>query len=149
MRHAGEVTTHPCSSCGASRRAVLGGAGATVLLAACGGGDSPTAAATSAPGDPVITELAQLRSEGAVMFETDDGKALAIARGDEVVAYSAICTHEGCTVSWDSEEEIIACPCHGSRFDASDGSVVNGPAREPLPSVDVEVDETQGVLRRA
>jgi cytochrome b6-f complex iron-sulfur subunit len=139
--------TRPCSC--PSRRAILGAAGAAVLLTACGGGQDPTAEATSAPDDPVITDLETLRAEGAVAFQTTDGKAIAIARGDRVVAFSAICTHEGCTVAWDAEDEVIACPCHGSRFDATDGAVVNGPARSPLPAVQVEVDEARGVLRRA
>jgi Rieske Fe-S protein len=135
----------PCPS----RRAVLGAAGAAVLLTACGGAESSTAEATSAPTDPVIAELEELRAEGALAFQTSDGKAIAIARGDEVVAYSAICTHDGCTVGWDAEDEVIACPCHGSRFDAADGSVVRGPARSALAAVQVEVDEVEGVLRRA
>lgn len=58
-----------------------------------------------------------------------------------VVAYSAICTHLGCTVlpnlitnGW------IACPCHGSVFDpAADARVVAGPAGKPLPSLPVQV----------
>lgn len=46
-------------------------------------------------------------------------------------AFSAVCTHQGCTVSR-VEDEVISCPCHGSQFDISDGSVVQGPASEPL-----------------
>jgi cytochrome b6-f complex iron-sulfur subunit len=136
-----------------TRRTVLaatGAAGAAGALAACGGGAPPVAEATSAPGDPVITDLETLRAEGAVSFETDDGQAIAVALDDGVVAYSAVCTHEGCTVSFDGGEQQLICPCHGSRFDPADGgAVINGPARRPLPEVAVEVDETEGVLRRA
>jgi Rieske Fe-S protein len=57
-----------------------------------------------------------------------------------VRGFSATCTHQGCTVS-DVADGVIACPCHGSRFDASTGAVVGGPAPAPLRAVDVVVRE--------
>ncbi len=47
-------------------------------------------------------------------------------------AVSAICTHLGCITQWKQELDLIACPCHGSRFH-KDGTLVNGPAPRPLP----------------
>ena len=140
----------PCPS-GVSRRTVLAAAGAVGLLTACGGGgESAATEATTAPDDPVITDLDTLRAEGAIVFKTDDGDAIAVDVDGEVLAYSTVCTHEGCTVGWDAEQKQLACPCHGSRFDPLDaGAVISGPARSPLPAVEVVVDEAEGVLRRA
>jgi glycine/D-amino acid oxidase-like deaminating enzyme/nitrite reductase/ring-hydroxylating ferredoxin subunit len=57
--------------------------------------------------------------------------------GGAVHERSAVCTHLGCVVRWNSEERSWDCPCHGSRF-APTGEVLNGPAPAPLNSVEPE-----------
>jgi cytochrome b6-f complex iron-sulfur subunit len=47
------------------------------------------------------------------------------------MALSAVCTHLGCITQWNPGLDIIACPCHGSRF-TKDGAVEHGPAPRPL-----------------
>ncbi|MCQ4165074.1 FAD-dependent oxidoreductase [Tahibacter harae] len=47
-------------------------------------------------------------------------------------ALSARCPHLGCAVRWNALERSWDCPCHGSRFAAADGHVLNGPARSGL-----------------
>ncbi len=61
-------------------------------------------------------------------------------------AFSAACTHQGCTVG-EVTEGAITCPCHGSRFAVADGAVVRGPADAPLPPVTIAVDGTRIRLR--
>jgi nitrite reductase/ring-hydroxylating ferredoxin subunit len=53
-------------------------------------------------------------------------------------AFSAICTHQGCTVAA-VENGTINCPCHGSEFAIADGAVVAGPAPKPLPAKSIKV----------
>ena len=56
------------------------------------------------------------------------------------VAYSAVCTHEGCWVDYQPETQKLACPCHGSLFDPVEkGAVETGPATVPLPNIELKV----------
>ena len=62
---------------------------------------------------------------------------------DGVVAYTAICTHMGCEVDdWLANEQRLYCPCHGSKFDPTDGArVVEGEAPRPLPSLPLKLED--------
>ena len=58
---------------------------------------------------------------------------------EQLYAYEANCTHEGCTVQYVAAESIIWCACHNGRFDL-DGRVVSGPPPKPLPRFVVASD---------
>jgi Rieske Fe-S protein len=134
-----------------TRRSVLAagavGAGA-VALAACSsspskddtGGTSDTPAA-SAP----LAKLDDIKVGEAVSAKLPDGTAAIVARptADTAAAFSAKCTHMGCTVRPAGAE--LDCPCHGSKYNAITGEVINGPATKPLPKIDVQVTNGQVV----
>ena len=61
----------------------------------------------------------------------NDPIALYKDRNGTIHAFSAICTHLGCALTWNSLEKSFDCPCHGSRF-SSRGKVINGPANNNL-----------------
>ena len=65
---------------------------------------------------------------------------------DEVVAISANCTHLGCIVSWDEQQNMFKCPCHDGRFDAA-GSVISGPPPAALKRHPAKVDDGKILLR--
>ena len=66
------------------------------------------------------------------------GKAVIVIRGASgFKAFSASCTHLGCLVKWDRENQELICPCHAAVFDA-DGRVVSGPPPSPLPAYKVK-----------
>lgn len=57
----------------------------------------------------------------------------------EFKAFSATCTHQGCLVT-EVTDGGIDCACHGSIFSVEDGSVIEGPAEDPLPEMTVSVE---------
>jgi thiosulfate dehydrogenase [quinone] large subunit len=70
----------------------------------------------------------------AIYNDPSDGNPDIIIRHQSggLSAFSAVCTHTGCTVAFESG--VIACPCHGSEFDPNTGAVLRGPAATPLPA---------------
>ncbi|GEN80395.1 Rieske (2Fe-2S) protein [Actinotalea fermentans] len=133
---------------GLDRRTVLA-AGVSVvgvgLLAACAtgsGGGSGSGGPSATPGGALAT-LADVPVGGAVAVTTAGGDKIVLAQPEEgrVVAFSAVCTHQGCAVTPDGDR--LNCPCHGSVFEAFTGAVVQGPADEPLPSFPVRVEGDQ------
>lgn len=129
-----------------TRRAVVAGTGVLAVSAALGAcsssGNSGAAPSSQAP-----------NSEGGAgqrLASTKDipvGGGMVFASKKVVVtqptpgtfkAFSAICTHQGCTVN-KVVSGTIDCPCHGSRFAIADGSVVEGPASRPLAKRQVTV----------
>jgi thiosulfate dehydrogenase [quinone] large subunit len=66
----------------------------------------------------------------AVLFRTKSG----------VFAYSRVCTHQGCSVSYEAASNVLICPCHNARFDPTrDGSVISGPTKIALPKIKVAI----------
>jgi cytochrome b6-f complex iron-sulfur subunit len=59
-------------------------------------------------------------------------------------AVSSVCTHLGCVTQWKPEANMIACPCHGSKF-SPEGNKLAGPAPRPLPHYSISLT-TDGEL---
>ena len=108
--------------------------------AASVGGSEEAAAGT---GGEAIARESDVAPGGAVKFK-DGGRDAVLVHldGGEFVAYSAVCTHAGCTVAY--KDGQLACPCHGSIFDAANGAeVISGPAQTPLPEIPIDVRDGQ------
>lgn len=135
---------------GPTRRSLLGVSAAACsacVLAACApstggsgqssaGGSSPSAgspAPVASGGTPVqVLKLADIAVGDSASGEANGQKVLVYRPAEKTVeAYSAICTHQGCTVAPAGAE--FHCPCHGSVYSAQDGTVLDGPAPKPLP----------------
>ena len=128
---------------GVRRRTVLTGAGVAAgafALAACSSGNDGSATGTDDGQAAPLAQLDEIPVGGAVSAKGSDGKPLLVAQPEAgtAVAFSAICTHQGCTVA-PGEKELV-CPCHGSAYDAASGEVLRGPAPRPLSEVPVHVE---------
>jgi cytochrome b6-f complex iron-sulfur subunit len=60
-------------------------------------------------------------------------------------AMSAVCTHLGCLTAWKPELDMVACPCHGSKF-RRDGSKIEGPAPRPLRWLEASLSDEGDLL---
>jgi glycine/D-amino acid oxidase-like deaminating enzyme/nitrite reductase/ring-hydroxylating ferredoxin subunit len=75
------------------------------------------------------------RGQGKIV-ERDGARVAAYRDPSGAVTFrSAVCTHMGCVVAWNTAELTWDCPCHGSRFTPT-GDVISGPAVTPLPKVE-------------
>jgi cytochrome b6-f complex iron-sulfur subunit len=95
--------------------------------------------AASSSDEAAIAAESDVAPGSAVTFK-DAGSPAVLVHLDsgDFVAYSAVCTHQGCTVAYKNGQ--LACPCHGSVFDPADGAaVVAGPAPKPLTEIPVKV----------
>lgn len=121
---------------GSDAAAAGGSAGSSAGLSTGGSVSSATTAADATSG---IVALDQVPVGGAVAV-TIDGAPAVVARPTDsaVAAFSARCTHMGCTVAVAGAK--LRCPCHGSQFDALTGAVLNGPATQNLPAITVHLD---------
>jgi cytochrome b6-f complex iron-sulfur subunit len=141
---------------------VAGGTLGFASLAACSEGETPrggTGYGVSGPSETdsstpthgsspagsgaegrALVRLADVPVGGAVAAKDRGGAPVVVAqpREGQVVAFSAICTHKGCTVA--PQDRILKCPCHGSTFDPETGRNTGGPAPRPLAEVAVRVE---------
>ncbi|QXJ20022.1 Rieske (2Fe-2S) protein [Actinomadura graeca] len=142
---------------GNTRRGMLIGvglAGVAGLAAACGGSDDPSGGSEGdagsggqAPsqggsggagaGGTALAAAADIPVGGGKIFEAEKVVVCQPAQG-EFKAFSTTCPHRGCAVGSVSGG-TINCPCHGSKFKITDGSVANPPAKEPLKERNVTV----------
>lgn len=126
---------------GPGRRTVLAGATlgglALPLLTACGAGGRRAAADAAPQGSGPLGPTSDVPVGGGHVF-ADQQVVVTQPKAGEFKAFSAVCTHQGCLVSSVADGQI-RCPCHGSAFSATDGSVLGGPAPTPLPAERIKV----------
>ena len=104
-------------------------------------GSAPAAPSTAAPvAGTRLGPAATVPVGGAASFSDpttgDPAYVVQPSRG-RFLAFDAICPHQGCTVQFTGSQ--FQCPCHGAVFDATNGSVLQGPAQRPLAAISIHV----------
>lgn len=134
------AATSPSSRAGtstassASAAAPPSAATSTSSAAAAPSGDA-------APAGTPVASVADVQAAGSVVVEATDGPLLLTYADGTVVAHTAVCTHQQCTIAASG-----MCPCHGSKFDVTTGAVEQGPALRPLAEENVTVSGGQVYL---
>jgi nitrite reductase/ring-hydroxylating ferredoxin subunit len=142
------VVVAGCSTYNANNGGINGGAPADTsapasATSAAGGGATSTGGSgggggASAAAPAALATTAEIPVDGGKIL-TDKKIVITQPVAGTFKAFTAVCTHQGCTVSTVAGG-TIDCPCHGSKFSVKDGSVVNGPAASPLAAVAIKVD---------
>lgn len=142
-----------------TRRTVVAGVGAAGLaaaLVACGDSSDPGSAvvapstsagspsagsssssAASGNGAEALAKTTDIPEGGGKVF-ADQKVVVTQPAAGEFKAFTAVCPHQGCLVNAVADG-TINCPCHGSKFKIADGSVVTGPATQPLAPATIKV----------
>ena len=124
-----------------TRRTVLATGAAAALAAGCtkyGNSNSSGSSSVNASGGQELAKTSDIPLGGGKIF-ADQKVVVTQPKKDEFKAFSAVCTHLGCTVGTISNG-IIECPCHHSKYRIADGSVAGGPAPKPLPAEQIKVE---------
>lgn len=89
---------------------------------------------TGATGPTHLTreEAAKLEQNKFVIVPVSGQRVIVLQAPDQqLFAFSAKCTHEGCTITYQPGQSQLWCPCHDGRFDLT-GRVLSGPPPQPL-----------------
>jgi len=102
---------------------------------------------TGATGPTRLTrdEASKLEQNKYVIVPVSGQRVMVLQAGDQLHAFSAKCTHEGCTVTFQPAQSVIWCPCHDGRFDLN-GHVLSGPPPQPLAKYAVQKQPDGGIV---
>jgi Rieske Fe-S protein len=122
-----------------TRRTILLTTSAAALTVGCGeyGNENSDSGSSSVQAGTELAKTSEIPVGGGKIFK-DEKVVVTQPKKGEFKAFSDICTHQGCQVTSVSGG-TINCPCHGSKFHITDGSVANPPANKPLPEKQIKV----------
>jgi len=127
---------------GATLAFLLGGA---VISPAFGSRRSnwwPAAALDDLPDNEPMPVAIRVTREDGYSQVVERQVVFLVRAGTSVTALSSTCTHLGCRVSWNADEQVLKCPCHGGVFDKN-GAVKSGPPPQALAKLPARIDGEQ------
>lgn len=152
-----------------SRKEFLRTAGSTALFATLGIGfmscgsvtdsNPPQRVDTSDPDSPITisgntitidlssSSLSGLTTSGGWLLITEAETLVVNIDGNSYRAFTSVCTHTGCSTSWNFNGDLFTCTCHNSKFNTS-GEVVQGPASRDLAEFSTERNENELIIKK-
>lgn len=107
------------------------------------------AAEEAAVTEVTLKDAQKLPLQSALMFKFGSSPAMLIHNADDSwVALSAVCTHLGCTVKFEPDQNRIHCACHGGIYDPKTGRNVSGPPPKPLRAYKVKIAPDSVIVSR-
>lgn len=103
-------------------------------------GSGSTGSEASHPAGTAIALAKNVPVGGSATFtdpSSGDPSIVIQASAGKFLAFDAVCPHAGCTVAYEQSARVIACPCHGSQFNAATGAVESGPAPTGLKPITI------------
>jgi Rieske Fe-S protein len=134
---AGQAPAPAPSTPAAPGNGMTGGAAQPAGSASANGGSRNGNAKASTPKGKLLGLAADVPVGGGKVYTAAKVVVTQPSKG-KFMAFSAVCTHVGCLCN-QVADGTINCPCHGSKFKITDGSVVAGPAPAPLPAAKITV----------
>ena len=100
----------------------------------------PKTSGTAAGGKVLVGKVADIPPGEGKVVPVGSKPTIVVNTAQGMKAYSAICTHLGCIVTYDSGSAAIVCPCHDGRFNPTTGAVQSGPPPTGLTPEEVSVE---------
>lgn len=100
----------------------------------------PRTSGAAAGGKVLVATMADIPPGQGKVVPVGSRPTIVVNTEQGVKAYSAICTHLGCIVTWDDGNSTIVCPCHDGRFNPTTGAVQSGPPPTGLAPAEVSVE---------
>jgi cytochrome b6-f complex iron-sulfur subunit len=119
-----------------------------VAIAAC----SPpnTTSTTSGSSDwQTVGTVAELDKNGQLLLNDSPASSVLVvgtSKSENLIAVNPTCTHQGCTVAWQAENQKFVCPCHGAEYGV-DGTVQKEPATKPLKTYAAKIEGSSVVVK--
>ncbi len=96
----------------------------------------------------VVGKASEVPDKGFKIYQFNKDRVIVVNNGGKLTACSAVCTHLGCLVHWDTAQNLLACPCHGAKYKQT-GEIISGPQPLPLAAFKARVEGENLIIAKA
>jgi cytochrome b6-f complex iron-sulfur subunit len=108
----------------------------------------PPVRKVSSENELIVGKATEVTENSGKIFQFNKDRVIVVNDNGKLTACSAVCTHLGCLVHWDHAQNLISCPCHGSKFKQT-GEIIQGPATLPLAVFKARVEGENIIISKS